>query len=71
MSERSKGSDSSPGPGFQSGNLADLAAENARLRAALAAREVDLDRLQASLLQDSRIRAVADALPVLLQAAPR
>jgi hypothetical protein len=48
------------------GEVSRLEAEIASLRAALAEREAQIDVLQASALVGLQIRAVADALPVLI-----
>ena len=58
------GTPSRPGPG--TGRRSDLEAENLHLRALLAEREQDVDRLRAAALVDAQIRTVADALPVLI-----
>jgi len=55
-----------PRPGFSRSRIARLEAEIGSLRAALAEREQQIDRLKARAVVESQIRLVADALPVLI-----
>jgi PAS domain S-box-containing protein len=59
-------SEGAAGFGVGGDRLSELESENAKLRALLAEREQQFDRLQAGAVLDAQIRLVADALPVLI-----
>ena len=52
--------------GLGDDRLSEMQADNARLRALLAEREEELDRLRAAAQVDAQVRKLADSLPVLI-----